>query len=259
MAAGFESLWTPEHHRARAAGARPVRDARRGGHGDPRRRAGHGDRAGAAAPSRRAGPPGAVADVGVRRPADPRRQPRLDRDRLRHAGPRLRHPLRHLPSRHRPAAGAARAGARRARRPRPGGTGRRCARAAARVVGRERRACRTRVRRLVGLRLPPHSRPDHRRPRPVPGRRRPARDRLRRPGARHRGPRADRRGVAPLRRAPVSTTPSSSSVRTVPTRRRSGPCSPDADDARFRRSGQVRSQPRRSAAVAPRPGEADPS
>ena len=117
------------HHRARVTGAGPVRDARGGGHGHPRGRAGHGHRAGAALPPGRARLSGAVADVGVRRPADAGGQPRIDRDRLRHAGPGLHHPLRDLPPQQRPAPGPARARAGRTRRPhrrRPGRGGRRC-------------------------------------------------------------------------------------------------------------------------------------
>ena len=71
--------------------------------------------------------------------------------------------------------------------------------APARLVGRQCRAGRAGLRRLAGLRIPPHAGSDHRRPRTLPGRRRPAGDRVRHPAGQQGRPRTRRRGTPPLR------------------------------------------------------------
>ncbi|CAA9442990.1 MAG: hypothetical protein AVDCRST_MAG66-4183, partial [uncultured Pseudonocardia sp.] len=189
----------PPGRRTRLPRPRPVRGPGGGGDGHRGRRARHGHRAGAAPPPRRPRPPGPVAAVRVRGPPDARRQPGIDRRRLRRLRPRPRRALPDLRREPGAAAGPARPRARRARRPRPRGDGRRRAAAPAGLVGGPGRAGRPGVRRLVGVGLPPHSRPGPRRPRAVPGRRWPPRGRLRGPAVRAGRPRAHRRGAAPLR------------------------------------------------------------
>ena len=81
----------------------------------------------------------------------------------------------------------------------PARPGRRQAGPPPRLVGRQRRAGGAGLRRLAGLRVPPHAGSDHRRPRALPGRRRPAGDRVRHPAGPPGRPRTHRRGPPPLR------------------------------------------------------------
>ena len=118
--------------------------------------------------------------------------------RLRHLRPGLRRALPNLRREPGAAAGPARPRAGRARRPRPRRHGHRRAAASPRLVGCQGRAGRPGVRRLAGLRLPPHGRPDHRRPRTVPGRRWPTGDRVRHPAVRTGRPRTHRRAAPAL-------------------------------------------------------------
>ncbi len=129
VGAGFESLWVPQVIGRGYMVPDPFVTLAVAATATERRGAGDGHRAGPAAPSRRSRPPDALAATGLRRPPDPRRQPRVDRNRLRHLRPGLRLAIPTFDAERGAVAGAARRRAGRARRPRArrlSSGGRRC-------------------------------------------------------------------------------------------------------------------------------------